>query len=233
MCGRIVTRSTPQELQDAFRLSAVLAAPERPHFNVPPTLEIPAVINDGKRELDLLRWGLVPSWTQQLKGTPLMNNARAETLAEKRTFKTALERRRCVILVDAFYEWRREGKTKTPFLIRRKDGRPMAFAGLWDQWQSPEHQLLRSCTVVTCGPNEVMRPIHDRMPVILEGAAFEAWLAPEQRPAQDLLPMLVPCPPELLEAFPVSPLVNSVKNNSPELLLPHTAINPQPELALG
>jgi len=233
MCGRIVTRSTPQELQDAFKLSAVLAAPEQPHFNLPPTLEIPAVINDGKRELDLLRWGLVPNWTQELKSAPLLNNARAETLAEKRSFRAALEHRRCVILVDAFYEWRREGKTKVPFLIRRKDGKPMAFAGLWDQWQSPEHQLLRSCAVVTCGPNEVMRPIHDRMPVILEGAAFDAWLSPEQRPANDLLPMLVPCPPELLEAFPVSPLVNSVKNNSPELLLPHTAVNPQPELQFG
>lgn len=220
MCGRIVTRSTPEELQQAFKLNAVVAAAERPHFNVPPSLEIPAVVNDGRRELDRLRWGLVPSWTKDLKGAPMLNNARAEGISEKRTFKSALEKRRCVILVDAFYEWRREGKTKTPFLIRRKDGKPMAIAGLWDAWQSPEHQLLRSCTVVTCGANSVMSPIHDRMPVILEGAAFEHWLTPSPLPAAELIGLLTPCAPELLEAYPVSPLVNSVKNNGPELLQP-------------
>lgn len=220
MCGRIVTKSTPEELQEAFRLTTIVAGPERANFNVPPSLEIPAVVNDGNRALDVLRWGLVPSWTKDLKGAPMLNNARAEGIAEKRTFKSALEKRRCAILVDAFYEWRREGKSKTPFLIRRKDGKPLAFAGLWDQWQSPEHQLLRSCTVITCAANAVMAPIHDRMPVILEGAAFDTWLDPAPKPAGSLLPLLVPCPPEWLEAYPVSPSVNSVKNNGPELLAP-------------
>lgn len=220
MCGRIVTKSTPQELQEAFKLVNVVASPERPNFNVPPSLEIPAVVNDGRRELDLLRWGLVPSWTRQLKGAPLMNNARAETLAEKRTFRSALERRRCVILVDGFYEWRREGKDKTPFFIRRRDGRPLAFAGLWDSWQTPENTLLRSCTVVTCGPNAVMRPIHDRMPVILDPGGFEEWLDAAHRDAASLQQLLVPCPDDLLEVVQVAPLVNSVKNNGPQLLVP-------------
>ena len=220
MCGRIVTKSTPEELQETFKLVNVVAAPDRANFNVPPSAEIPAVVNDGKRELDLIRWGLVPSWTKDLKGAPMMNNARAETLAEKRTFKSALEKRRCVILVDAFYEWRREGKTKTPFLIRRKDGKPMAIAGLWDQWNSPEHQVLKSCTVVTTSANEVMSPIHDRMPVILDSAGFEKWLSPEKAEAASLLPLLVPCPPDQLEAYEVDPAVNSVKNNGPQLMDP-------------
>lgn len=219
MCGRVAVKSSPAELQEVFQLEGILAAPEKPDYNLPPTREIPVVANSNRRELDLYRWGLVPGWAKDLKG-PMLNNARAETITEKRTFRSALERRRCLVLVDAFYEWKREGKEKTPFLIRRRDGKPMAFAGLWDQWSSPENTTLRSCAVITCGPNEAMKPVHDRMPVIVPPEAFDLWLSPEPKNADELTELLVPCPPELLEVIRVSPLVNSVKNNSPECMTP-------------
>jgi putative SOS response-associated peptidase YedK len=219
MCGRVTVKTSASDLQQLFKLDGVLAAPDRPDYNLPPTRELPVVANGTRRELDLYRWGLVPGWAKDLKG-PLLNNARAETIAEKRTFKSALERRRCLVLVDGFYEWRREGKEKHPFLIRRRDGKPMAFAGLWDQWNSPENTVLRSCTIITCGPNEAMKPVHDRMPVLLPQEAYDLWLSPEPRKAEELTSLLVPCAPDLLEVIAVSPLVNSVKNNSPECMAP-------------
>ncbi len=220
MCGRVTVKSTPEELQAAFALHGILAAPDCPDYNLPPTREIPVVANGERRELDLYRWGLVPAWAKDLKSAPLMNNARAEGIETKRTFKSALEKRRCLVLCDGFYEWRREGKEKTPFLIRRKDGKPLAFAGLWDQWSSPENTTLRSCTVITCGPNETMKPVHDRMPVLIAPEALDRWLSPEPQSIEAMLPLLVPCPDDVLEVIPVSPLVNSVKNNSPELMAP-------------
>lgn len=223
MCGRVTVKSSPKDLAEAARAVAIIAAPERPDFNLPPTREIPVVANTGARELDMFRWGLVPFWAKDGKKAPLMNNARSEGIGEKRTFAKLLKERRCLVVVDGFYEWKREGEgkaaKKTPFYIRRKDGKPLVFAGLWDQQDSGDH-VLRSCTITTCGPNATMAPIHDRMPVILSPESFDLWLSPEKLPIEQLTPLLVPCADSLLEAVQVSPKVNSVKNNAPELIDP-------------
>lgn len=223
MCGRVTVKSSPKDLAEAARAVSIIAAPERPDYNLPPTRELPVVANTGARELDLFRWGLVPAWAKDGKKAPLLNNARSETIGEKRIFASLLQRRRCLVVVDGFYEWRREGEgkaaKKTPFYLRRKDGKPLVLAGLWDQREEGEH-ILRSCTIATCGPNGVMRPIHDRMPVILSPESFDLWLSPERLPVEKLTPLLVPCPDALLEAVEVGSAVNSVKNNSPELILP-------------
>lgn len=226
MCGRVVVKKTGKEVASALGLSAVVAELDRPNYNLAPTKEIPVVANTGGRELDLFRWGLVPAWAKDLKSGPLMNNARAETLAEKKTFARLLEKRRCLVVVDAFYEWKRvgEGKNavKTPYAIRRKDGLPLVFAGLWDQWESPDGHLLRSCTIITTGPNKLMATIHDRMPVLVEPATFDLWLSPDKLDTAKLLPLLQPAGDDLLELYQVAPLVNSVKNHGPELLDPVT-----------
>jgi putative SOS response-associated peptidase YedK len=223
MCGRVTVKSSPKDLAEAAHAASIIAAPDRPDYNLPPTRELPVVANTGARELDLFRWGLVPAWAKGDKKLPLMNNARAEGIGEKRMFASLLQRKRCLVVVDGFYEWRREGEgkaaKKTPFYIRRKDGKPLVFAGLWDQQESDGH-ILRSCTITTCGPNKVMAPIHDRMPVILSPESFDLWLSPEKLAVEQLTPLLVPCSDTLLEAVQVGSLVNSVKNNTPELILP-------------
>jgi putative SOS response-associated peptidase YedK len=171
----------------------------------------------------MFRWGLVPAWAKDGKKLPLMNNARAEGIGEKRMFSKLLQQRRCLVVVDGFYEWKREGEgkaaKKTAFYFRRRDGKPITFAGLWDQQEADGH-ILRSCTITTCGANQVMAPVHDRMPVILSPESFDLWLSPEKLPVEQLTPLLVPCPDALLEVVQVSALVNSVKNNSPELISP-------------
>jgi putative SOS response-associated peptidase YedK len=223
MCGRVTVKSSPKDLADAARAVSIIAAPDRPDFNLPPTREIPVVANTEKRELDMFRWGLVPAWAKDGKKLPLMNNARAEGIGEKRMFASLLQRKRCLVVVDGFYEWKREGSgknaKKTPFYIRRKDGKPLVFAGLWDQHEEGDH-VLRSCTITTCGANQTMAPIHDRMPVILAPESFDLWLSPEKKSIDELTPLLVPAPDTILEAVQVGTLVNSVKNNAPELIVP-------------
>jgi putative SOS response-associated peptidase YedK len=223
MCGRVTVKSSPKDLAEAARAVSIIAAPERPDFNLPPTREIPVVANLATRELDMFRWGLVPAWAKDGKKLPLMNNARAEGIGEKRMFSKLLEKRRCLVVVDGFYEWKREGTgkaaKKTAFYFRRKDGKPLTFAGLWDQQDGGEHTL-RSCTITTCGANQTMAPIHDRMPVILAPEAFDLWLSPDRLPIELLTPLLVPAPDDVLEVVQVGSLVNSVKNNSPELIVP-------------
>jgi putative SOS response-associated peptidase YedK len=159
-----------------------------------------------------MRWGLLPSWTKAPKKAPLLNNARAETVAEKPSFRSAFKSRRCLIPADGFYEWKTEGKLKQPYLFRRADEKPLAFAGLWEKWNDIE-----SCTIITTEANAVMEPIHDRMPVILAPNDYSEWLdATATEPGK----LLTPCPPDELTAYAVNPNVNNARNEVPECIEP-------------
>ncbi len=215
MCGRVTIQTPAAEIAREFALVGVRAAIERPRYNLAPTQLMPVVLNDGERMLDALRWGLIPSWAKDAAIGSKLINARSETVAEKPSFRSALKRRRCLVLVDGWYEWQQTTKPKRPFLFRRKDKRPLAFAGLWEEWHAPDTgEVLRTCAVLTTGPNRLMERIHDRMPVILPPEAQQVWLRPEPQEASVLQPLLVPLADEsLLEAYEVARVVNSPMND--------------------
>lgn len=216
MCGRVTIQTPALAIAREFALTGVRTALERPRYNLAPTQLMPVVINDGERMLDAYRWGLIPSWAKEAAIGNKLINARGETVAEKPSFRSALKRRRCLVLVDGWFEWKQSTKPKTPYLFRRPDGRPMAFAGLWEEWTAPDSgEVLRTCTVITTGPNRLMAPIHDRMPVILSHEAQERWLRPEPQEATVLQPLLVPNEDEPLEAWEVSRVVNAPLNDVP------------------
>lgn len=221
MCGRFSLVQDPNQLRAAF---AWLHIPDEiePRYNVAPTQPVAVVPNDGRQQLEFYTWGLIPFWAKDPSIGSRMINARAETLAEKPSFKSALRQRRCLILADSFYEWKQEPgmKTKTPMRIQLKDGQPFAFAGLWERWKSPEGTDLRSCTIITTEPNEFMAAIHNRMPVILPSADYMRWIEPESREPEELLGLLKPYPADMLMAYPVSRLVNSPANDNAEVIQP-------------
>ena len=228
MCGRFAQPRSAEELADLFGARAVTdLAGER--FNVAPTDPVAAVVeHHGERQLDAFRWGLVPVYASDRRDGARMVNARAETIESSPVYRTAFRRWRCIIPADAFYEWRRppmsaiagtrrRGSTE-PFAIHRRDGQPLALAGLWAVWRDPRTaERLYSCTIVTTAANELLIPLHTRMPVILDPGDWSAWLAESTEPA-DLRPLLAPAPEDLLEAYPVSTAVNDVRRNGPELL---------------
>jgi putative SOS response-associated peptidase YedK len=172
----------------------------------------------GGRELALVRWGLIPAWAKEASIGGRLINARSETVAEKPAFRSAFRKRRCLVPADGFYEWRKRegGGPKQPMLVRRRDGAPFAFAGLWEHWRGPEGEV-QTCTILTTEANAVLAPIHDRMPVILDPAAYDRWLDPARPGAEELLR---PCSDGWLEAFPVSTRVNNVRNDVAELIAP-------------
>lgn len=222
MCGRVTIHTPAEELAREFGLVGVRAALERPRYNVPPTARLPVVANTGRRELDLYRWGLVPSWAKDISIGNRLSNARADTLAVKPSFRTAFRRRRCAVLVDGFYEWRRQGAQKTPFLFHRQDGRPMVLAGLWEEWKPPgAPEALRTCTIITTGANALMAPVHDRMPVVLVSPAdMDTWLNPEPVEPAAVAHLLVPPPEDVLEGYEVDRVVNNAKNDVPACIAP-------------
>jgi putative SOS response-associated peptidase YedK len=214
MCGRVTIQTPALALAREFALTGIRTALERPRYNLAPTQLMPVVINDGTRMLDAYRWGLIPSWAKEASIANKLINARGETVAEKPSFRSALKRRRCLVLVDGWFEWKQSTKPKTPYYFHRKDGLPMAFAGLWEEWTAPDTgEVLRTCTLITTGPNALMAPIHDRMPVILSPEARERWLDPEPLEASVLQPLLVPNEHEPLEAWEVARVVNSPTND--------------------
>ena len=228
MCGRFTLTSNMDELQARFDFEARDLV-FRPRYNVAPTQDVVAVVSDGDNpghnRAELMRWGLIPFWAKDPKIGARMINARAETVAEKPAFKNALKKRRCLILADGFYEWRKEEKGKTPMYITLKGGvskskATFAMAGLFETWKSPEDELVRSCTIITTSPNPLMEQIHDRMPVILPMEAEATWLDPQVEDQEALTSLLVPFPAEEMDAYVVSTLVNSAKNDFPECLMP-------------
>jgi putative SOS response-associated peptidase YedK len=194
-------------------------------FNVAPTDPVYAVAvgSDGERRLGTFRWGLVPSWAKDPKGAARMINARAETVVDKPAFRKALQRRRCLVPADGFYEWLRVGDERQPFHIAPKDGGTLWFAGLWEVWRpedEPDAELLRTCTIITTQANATLSPIHDRMPVILQREAWDTWLDRSVTDPAAVTPFLAPAPDDLLSRTAVAKLVNSVKNDGPQLLDP-------------
>ena len=221
MCGRFTLAADPSELGDEFE-GVQFPQNIAPRYNIAPSQPVLAIRNDGRQQADFLIWGLVPSWAKDASMGSRMINARGETLAEKPAFRGAYKYKRCLIPADGFYEWKAEPgrKIKTPYVIRMKGGRPFAFAGLWDEWHAPDGSELHSCTIITTAPNDLMAPIHNRMPVILHRQDYGQWLDPAPRPAASLSAMLRPLAAGLLEAYPVSTLVNSPANDSPECIQP-------------
>ncbi len=222
MCGRFSLTISPKELRAAFPWLTLLpgasAAPAR--FNIAPGQPVAVVANTDEKRLDYFIWGLVPFWSKDPRRGFI--NARAETLAEKPSFKAAFRYRRCLIFADGFYEWQRlpGKKAKQPYYIRLKDGRPFAFAGLWERWQAPDGSELLTCAIITTRPNELLRPIHNRMPAILDEDAYTQWLDPDEAAPASLLPLLHPYAPDQMDAYPVTTQANNPANDSPECIAP-------------
>lgn len=231
MCGRFPLTSPLAEMRRVFRFD------ERPNlaprYNVAPTQTVPIVRNRSDREMAIIRqagegagrelvmarWGFIPSWAKDASIGYKMINARAEGITEKPAFRAAFKARRCIIPADGFYEWqRRPDGTKQPYLIRRRDGAPIGFAGLWETWKDRgSGEEITSCTIITCPPNELMAELHNRMPVILDPADYDLWLD-AQHPAG--IELLRPCPADWLEAVPVSTRVNSPRNDDATIIEP-------------
>ena len=228
MCGRYTSTTQPADLAAYFDVDEVVVEePLGDRYNVAPTDPVYGVAasKDGtRRRLGTFRWGLVPFWAKDLSVGARMINARAESLLDKPAFRRPLERRRCILPADGFYEWEAiEGaKKKQPWYIRRRDGDVLAFAGLWDVWhpgEGPEGRVV-SCSIITTEANDAVRPLHDRMPVVLPPEEWEQWLDPTFDDVGALQSVLVPAPAELFELVPVNPAVNDVRNDGPQLLDP-------------
>jgi putative SOS response-associated peptidase YedK len=221
MCGRIV-REDFSRYHDAFRIVEPDVTRLTPRFNIAPTqLDLIIQPDDGGRRLVDSRWGLIPAWAKDRSVGSRMFNARAETLLERPAYRPLVGRRRCIIPASGFYEWQAAptGRGKQPLYIHRADGAPLALAGLWTIWQDPAtNEAITSHTIVTCAPNRLMASIHDRMPVILDGAGLDLWLDPTLTDPAAVLPLLAPCPDDVLTAYPVSPAVNNVRNDGPDLI---------------
>ncbi|HEV7668702.1 MAG TPA: SOS response-associated peptidase [Thermoanaerobaculia bacterium] len=225
MCGRYTLTTPPELIADLFEVDGVPMLP--PRWNVAPTQEaaVVRVPKPGeKRRLDLLRWGLVPGWADDPSIGNRLINARAETVAEKPSFKRSLQKQRCLVLADGFYEWRKEGKLKQPIWIHRTDGRPFAFAGLWASWRPKgaprEVPPLETFTILTTTPNELMKPIHDRMPVIVAPEDYGLWLDPAVVEPERVAPLLRPAPESGFETREVSRGVNSPAHDAPDCIAP-------------
>lgn len=222
MCGRYVLKSTPKHLREAFGIDGPDTARSetwRPRYNLAPTQLAPIVrVVEGVRHLDLMKWGLIPSWAKDPAIGSRLINARSETAPEKPAFRAAFRSRRCIVPADGFYEWQQQPSGKQPFYIHRKDGGLLAMAGLWEQWMPPETEVpLLTFTILTTAANAWMRPLHERMPVILEGEEVGRWLDPAAKRAE--LEALLRAPGDReLEAYPVSRAVNDVRNDAPLLL---------------
>jgi putative SOS response-associated peptidase YedK len=218
MCGRFTLRTPTKDIVKAFGLTD---APDLfPRYNIAPTQQIAAIRLDpetGTQQLSMYRWGLVPSWADDPSIGNRMINARAESVAMKPAFRSAVKKGRCLIVADGFYGWKKVGKNKQPFFIRLKDDEPFAFAGLSEHWHRND-QVIDSATTITTEPNELMEGIHGRMPVILSPDDYDLWLEPDFHGQGKLLGMLKPFPAEDMEAFPVSTVVNSPRNEKKECI---------------
>ena len=210
-------------MRDLFNLGD--EEPVEIRYNVAPTQDVPAVVEgreDHKRHLEHFKWGLVPYWADDLKIATKLINARSETLFEKPSFREAAKKRRCLVPAAGFYEWRTEGKKKQPYYFRLKSGAPMAFAGLYETKRLSDTERLRTCTIVTTTPNEMVAPFHDRMPAVVRAEDFDQWLSRSVSESWSLLPILVPFPASEMECFAVDPAVNKVTSEGPECVVPYT-----------
>lgn len=218
MCGRYVLAETAA-LGERFNAAGDLPS-VTPRYNVAPTQSMPVVVKHSPNSLVLMRWGLAPSWAKDGKSEQLLINARAETLAQKRTFRQLLSSQRCLVPASGFYEWQQAAGGKVPHYISLKDAPLFAFAGLYDHWTDAQGADMFSYTIITTEPNALMAPIHNRMPVILGRDEEDFWLNPDETEAERLVPLLKPYPAEMMQATPVSRAVNNVRNDMPVLCQP-------------
>ncbi|MDR3540922.1 MAG: SOS response-associated peptidase [Desulfosporosinus sp.] len=214
MCGRF-TLIDIDEIRERFKAEPIDL---KPNYNVAPTQEVAVIITND--QLAMFRWGLIPFWAKDPSIGNKLINARAETIDEKPSFKHSLQRKRCLVVADGFYEWKKEGSTKRPHRITLKSNELFGFAGLWDMWKSPTGDVINSCSIITTTPNDLMVPIHNRMPVILSRDSELVWLDQSIVDSHILKSLLVPYPADLMIAYEVSSLVNSPRNNGPECLVP-------------
>lgn len=222
MCGRYTLTADKATLQRTFNLDSV--PPLTPRYNIAPTQPVPIITSDKPRELTIVNWGLIPSWSKDISGASMLINARGETVDEKPSFRSAFKYRRCLVPADGFYEWRKDGKSKLPQYIHFEDRRVFALAGLWERWNSPQGDEILSCTIVTTDPNALIKPWHHRMAVILEPEDYATWLDPQAPP--DLLKSLLrPYKDDALTAYEVSAMVNNARMDDAEMIVPFT--NPQ------
>jgi putative SOS response-associated peptidase YedK len=240
MCGRYVAVSSPTILAERFAVEEVRVTVIEPSYNVTPRAEVPVIAENRRgaaqgatRVLDVVRWGLVPSWAGSLSIGDRQINARAERIRTANAYRRAFAKRRCIIPADGFYEWHTVShagatasakKVKQPWFFRRRDGEPLAFAGVWEIWHDPavgdDAPRIRTCSIITTRANELVAPVHDRMPVVLPASAWDDWLDHENHDVDVLHRLLVPAPVDELEAWPVSTLVNKPEHNGPELVEP-------------
>jgi len=217
MCGRYAITSAPEAIRALFRY------PEQPNFppryNVAPTQPIPVVrVVEGRRQFALLRWGLLPGWVKDPKTFTLVINARGESVLDKPAFRNAMKYRRCLIPADGFYEWKADGARKQPYFVRARSDAPFAFAGLWETWIGPNGEELDTAAIVTTRANNSLRPIHQRMPVVVPPEAFDLWLNCKEVDAQTAAALIAPAPDDAMEAYPVSTDVNRVANDNAKLV---------------
>jgi putative SOS response-associated peptidase YedK len=219
MCGRYTLRTPVDVLAEGFEIEEYPSSLP-PNYNVAPTQEVAAVVEeDEKRKLEMFHWGLIPSWAKDPAIGNKMINARAETVAEKPSFRSAFKKRRCLILADGFYEWQKTDNGKQPYHIKMQDDSPFAFAGLWEVWDKYGEEI-RSGTIITTDANDLMNEIHHRMPVILHPEDYGLWLDPDFDEKEALTALLKPYPSDAMEAYPVSRRVNKPANNEPSVLEP-------------
>lgn len=224
MCGRFALKTTAQAIKEMFLVEQGLQYD--PSFNIAPSQPVVTIRYSPKtksRAMSLMKWGLIPTWSKDPSIGQKMINARSETVDQKPSFKGPFKYKRCLIPADGFYEWKRLDGAKQPYFIKRVDDKPMAFAGLWDYWGGADGSELETCTIITTEANEIMQPIHERMPVILKESEFDVWLDPRIQEPILLKQYLKPFPSEELETYPVSTFVNKPANNSKECLKPLSA----------
>jgi putative SOS response-associated peptidase YedK len=219
MCGRFTQERPASELAEIFGAEPLIDDAGG-HFNVAPTDQALVVVQrDERRAVTAYRWGLIPHWATEARIGSRMFNARAETLTASPAFSRAFQRRRCLVPVDSFYEWKREGTIRQPYRVARSDGRPLVLAGLWAGWHDPETDAVRrTFTIITSAPNQALSDLHDRMPVIVPDDAWDRWLNPAVPDRGELLGILEPNEAVGLEVYPVRRLVNDVRNDGPELI---------------
>ena len=218
MCGRYTLRTPIDSLVGTFEIEEYPSS-ITPNYNVAPTQEVAAVVEeDDQRKLEMFHWGLIPSWAKDPAIGNKMINARAETVSEKPSFRSAFKKRRCLILADGFYEWKKTDDGKQPYHVKMENGSPFAFAGLWETWKDGEE--IRSCTIITTEANDLMKEIHHRMPVILPPEDYDMWLDLDFEEKEALTSLLKPYPADAMEAYPVSRRVNKPSNNEPSVVEP-------------
>ena len=221
MCGRFTLIADPNQLRELFPWVNI-PLQLSPRYNIAPNQPAAVIPNDGDNELDFFLFGLIPSWAKDPNIGPRLINARAETIDQKPSFRSAFKRRRCLIPASGFFEWQQQAnaKRKQPFYIHMKDNKPFALAGLWEIWSAPDGSIIKSFAIITTEPNKLIKKIHNRMPVILPPDKWEQWLIEGDVPSQSLKPLLQPYPSEEMIVHPVSTFVNSPKNDSPECIRP-------------